>query len=58
MNTLKLKEKQTKLSQEQSTLNEYHQKRNKEGVTEVEQMLKHPFSLDEKKLQAQKVNMK
>lgn len=35
-------------------LNDYHQKRNKEGLEEVRQMLKHPASFEEMKAQIQR----
>jgi len=41
---------------EESTLNEYHQQRNKEALKEVEEMMKHPSSLEEMRLQAQRLN--
>jgi hypothetical protein len=41
---------------EESTLNEYHQQRNKEALKEVEEMMKHPVSIEEMRLQAQLLN--
>ena len=53
MSANKPEEKQTKLSQEQSTLNEYQIQQSKKGLLEVELMLKQPYSLEQAKEQTE-----
>ena len=45
---------QPELSVVQSTLNAYHQERNKAALEEVEEMLKQPSSLEEMRSQIQR----
>lgn len=52
-NMSKIKKPQVSSNQE-STLNDYHKKRNIEGLKEVKSMLKHPYSLEQAKEQTQK----
>jgi hypothetical protein len=50
----KSEKKLPKSIKEVSTLNDYHNKRNKAELKEVESMLKHPYSLEEAKEQTRK----
>ena len=52
----KIKKPQESSVNEESTLNDYHQKRNRVGIEEVKLMMKNPCSYEEKLLQAEKVN--
>lgn len=47
-------EKPQESSNQESTLNDYHEKRSIEGLKEVKSMLKHPYSLEQAKEQTQK----
>jgi hypothetical protein len=53
-NMSKLKKPQDPSSNNESTLNDYHKKRNIEGLKEIEAMLKHPYNLEQAKEQTQK----
>jgi hypothetical protein len=43
-----------KLSKEPELLNDYSRKKNKEGILEVAEMLKHPVSLEQAREQTRK----
>ncbi len=49
-------EKPQESSNQESTLNDYHQKRSREAIEEVKLMMMNPCSYEEKLLQAEKIN--